>query len=93
MYHVWTTDLRSRIIAGALAILTMPRYVRVSTEYVVVNFDDSNSRSLPITLGVECGSLPTICLSMVTPHKITQERAHEDWVQIEQQRLHIFLVL
>jgi len=74
-------------------ILTMPRYVRVSTEYVVVNFDDSNSGSLSIALGVECCSLPTICLSMVTPHKPAQGCAHEDWVQIERQRLQLFLLL
>ena len=61
-------------------ILTVPRYVRVSTEYEVVHFDDGNSGSLSITLGVECHTLPTICQSMVTPHKPTQGRVHEDRV-------------
>ena len=50
-------------------ILTRPRQVSVSTKYVTADLDYSNSGTLSITVAVEDGCCPAICLCSPTPHK------------------------
>ena len=62
------------------SILTLPRRIGISTKYVLANFDDCHSGSLSITVAVECGRSPAVCLSMPTSLKVTTGCTRESWV-------------
>jgi len=56
-----------------------PRQVSVSTKYVTADLDYSNSGTLSITVAVEGGCCPAICLCAPTPHKPATGWTPEDW--------------
>ena len=50
-------------------------------KYVTPDSDYSNSGTLSITIAVEGGYCPAICLCAQTPHKLAAGWAPQDWSQ------------
>ena len=82
LYQMKTkANFRRGIYPSHVIILTVPIRVSVSTKYVTADFDHSNSRTPSITVAVEDGCCPAICLSTPTSDKLAASGTREDWVQ------------
>ena len=59
----------THVMHSVLILTAVPRHVSITTKYVIIDLDDCNCGSLPITVAMEGRRIPAVCVGMPTSQK------------------------